>query len=123
MITLHLDDEIKPDATIQDVEAAVRGLDGARRTLIRIELPSGQALTVGGGPDRFVAEVAESDTIRWATVDLTQGDDPVDLVVGGQLAGYPARVCVTKQTALDAVRTFVQQNGLRNPNLSWSVET
>ena len=23
----------------------------------------------------------------------------------------------------DAVRTFVQQNGLRNPNLSWSVET
>src|SRR5207245_2046993 len=60
MITLHLDNQIKADATIQDVEAAVLSLDGEQRTLILVELPSGQTLTIGGGPDRFVAEVTES---------------------------------------------------------------
>jgi hypothetical protein len=123
MITSHLDEQIKPHATIQDVEAAVRSLDGAQRTLVLIELPSGQTLTIRGGPERFVAEVAESDTVRWATIDPTQGDESIDLVVGGQLADYPGRVCVTKQIVLDAVRAFVQQNGLRNPNLTWSIET
>ena len=123
MITLHLDDEIKTDATIQDVEAAVRGLDGELRTLILVELPSGQTLTIGGGPDRFVAEVTESDTQRWATIDPTQGNEPIDLVVGGQLVDYPARVCVNKDVVLDAVRAFVEGNGQRSPNLTWSVET
>jgi len=123
MITLHLDEQIRTDATVQDVEAAVRNLDGAQRTLVVVELPSGQTLTIGGGPERFVAEVAESDTVRWATIDPTQGQEPIDLVVGGQLVDYPARVCVSKQVVLDAVRAFVQQNGLRSPNLTWSVET
>jgi hypothetical protein len=123
MITLHRDEHITADATIHDVEAAVRSLDGAERTLILIELPSGQTLTVGGGPERFVAEVAESDTVRWATIDPTQGDESIHLVVGGQMADYPARVCVTRQVVLDAVRAFVEQNGLRSPNLTWSGET
>ena len=123
MITLHLDEQIRTDATVQDVEAAVRNLDGAQRTLVVVELPSGQTLTIGAGPERFVAEVAESDTVRWATIDPTQGQEPIDLVVGGQLVDYPARVCVSKQVVLDAVRAFVQQNGLRSPNLTWSVET
>src|SRR6267142_2531190 len=119
MITLHLDDQIKADATIQDVEVAVRSLDGDQRTLILVELPSGQTLTIGGGPDRFVAEVTESDTERWATIDPTQGNEPVDLVVGGQLVDYPARVCVSREIVLDAVRAFVQGNGQRSPNVTW----
>jgi len=123
MVTLHVDDQIKADATIQDVEAAVRGLDGDQRTLILVELGSGQTLTIGGGPDRFVAEVTESDTERWATIDPTQGNEPVDLVVGGQLVDYPARVCVSREIVLDAVRAFVQANGQRSPNVTWSVET
>ncbi len=123
MPILYLDDDQNPDASLEDVEAAVGSLDGARYTLVLVELPSGRTLTIGGGPHRFVAEVAESDTIRWAAIDPAAANDPVSLVVGGQQVDYPGRLCVDRDTVLRAVRTFVEAGGARNPQLVWSVET
>ena len=122
-ITLHLDTYQKINANLADVEVAVKSLDGAERTLVLIELPSGRTLTVGGGPDLFVTEIAESDTLRWAAIDPTSGDGTVDLVVGGQLVDYPARVCVNRITMLKAARTFVKDDGNRDPAVMWSRET
>jgi hypothetical protein len=123
MPTLHLEHRSIPDADLQEIEAAIRSLDGARNTLVIVELSSGKTFTAGGGPTRLVAEIAENDTDRWALVDPSPARGTTDLVVGGQLVDYPARLCVDVSTVLTAIQTFVTENGTRHPNLNWSVET
>jgi hypothetical protein len=61
MVSMNLEGNEASSASLGGVEAAVRSLDGVARTLLTIEVPSGRRLTVGGGPDLFVAEVAEDD--------------------------------------------------------------
>ena len=123
MPVLYTDGSRNDDATLAQIEAAIQRLDGDQRSLVMVELSSGQTLTIGGGPEQFVAEVAESDTSRFAVIDPRAGDSSVDLVVGGQLVDYPARVCIKRDAALCAARTFVQESGVRTPDLTWSVET
>lgn len=123
MIALYVDGRVDLDASPQQIEAAVLSLDGAECTLVVVELPSGKTITVGGGPSRVVAEIAENDTDRWCVVDHLRPDGKVELVVGGQLIDPPARLCVEKKAALEAVRTFVSENGARSRRVEWSVET
>ena len=123
MPTLYADHEHGYKASLADIEAAVHRLDGKRHTLMSVELPSGKTMTIGGGPDRFIAEVADDETSRWAAVDPTAGDESMDLIVGGSLVNYPARVCIGLQTVLTAVRTFVSEGGARSREVTWSVES
>jgi hypothetical protein len=122
MIALYVDGRVHLDPSLPDIEVAVRSLDGAHHTLVVVELPSGKTITVGGGPDRFVAEVTESRTERWCVIDPRRPEGRVDLVVGGELIDPPARLCVDRDAVLDAVRTFVSANGARSARLVWSVE-
>ena len=123
MLRLNLDDEVKEDASVSDITSAICRLDGAAHSLVLIELLSGQTLTVGGGPDRFVAEIAENDTVRWCVVDPSGAEGSIDLVAGGQLADFPARLCVDLQAVLEAARHFASSEGTRSPKLAWSQET
>jgi len=124
MAILHLDDQVDSHATLHDVELAIHTLDGTHHTLALVELPSGKSLTIGGGPDRFVTELSEEDyRTRWAAIDPGRGEEPTSLLVGGQLVDYPARLCVDIHTVLAAARTFVSQDGARNQDLTWSIET
>jgi hypothetical protein len=120
---LDTDDGKRPNATPREVEEAIRQLDGVTWTLVRVEDPSGRTLTIGGGPRRFVAEVADDATHRFALIDPSRGGGRIDLVVGGQLVDYPARVCVTLEVVLAAARAFTEQAGARDPALTWSVES
>ena len=122
MTLLQSDDGKKPNATFPEVEAAIRQLDGVTWTFVHVEDPSGRTLTIGGGPRRFVAEVADDSTHRFAVIDPSRGGGRVDLVVGGQLIDYPARVCVTLDVVLAAARVFTEQAGARDPGLTWSIE-
>lgn len=122
MIALYVDGRVDLDAGLQEIAAAVLGLDGAESTLVVVELPSGQTLTIGGGPNRVVAELA-NDTARWCVVDPLRPEGTVELVVGGQRVDPPARLCIEKDAALEAVRTFVSENGARSTRLEWSAET
>jgi len=123
MSVLHVEGHAHLEATLLDVEKAIRHLDGAQHTLVLVELSSGETITVGGGPRRFVVELAESTTDRWCVVDPTEGEHPIELVVGGSLAGYPARLCVDLDVALEAALTFVSRRGARSARLVWSQET
>jgi len=120
---LHSDDGKKPDATPQEIEAAIRQLDGVTWTFVLVEDPSGRTLSIGGGPQRFVAEVADDATRRFTIIDPRRGGGRIALVVGGQLVDYPARVCVTLDVVLAAAKVFVEQAGARAPELTWSVES
>jgi hypothetical protein len=122
MIALYVDGRVDLDARLEDIEAAIHGLDGAARTLVVVELPSGSTLTVGGGPDQVVAEVATSRTEHWCVVDRSRPAGTVEMVVGGQRVQPPARVCIDKEAALEAARAFVSGDGARSARLEWSVE-
>jgi hypothetical protein len=123
MIALYLDGAVDLDASLPDIEMALRSLDGADHTLLVVELSSGATITVGGGPDRFVVEVAQNEHDRWSLFDPRRPEGTVNLVVGGELVEPPARLCVDREAALEAVRTFVSENGARSSRLQWSVET
>lgn len=123
MIALYVDGRVDLDASLQDIETAVRGLDGGAHTLVVVELPSGQTITVGGGPSRFVAEVAASKTEHWCVVDPGVSEGTVALVVGGEVVEAPAHVCIGGEAALEAALTFASGNGARSDRLSWSSET
>ena len=122
MIALYVDGRVELDASLEDIEAAVLDLDGTARTLVVVELPSGETITVGGGPTRFIAEVAETGSGRWCVVDRGNPPGTIALVVGGERVDLPARVCVDKDAALEAARTFASENGARSPRLAWSEE-
>jgi len=87
------------------------------------ELPSGATITVGGGPDRFVVEIAESDNDRWTAFDPRRPEGRVELVVDREVVDLPARLSVDREAALEAVRTFLSQNGARSDRLQWSTES
>jgi hypothetical protein len=121
--SLRLDNEVKENASIADISSAIRELDGAVRSLVLIELTSGRTLSIGGGPDRFVAELSESDTERWCVVDQSRGEGAIEMVVGGQLADFPARVCVDLELVLEAAQTFISSEGGKSSKVTWSQET
>lgn len=123
MTLLYSDDGKNPSATFREVEAAIRHLDGVTWTYVLVQDPSGRTLSIGGGPHRFVVEVADDATHHFAIVDPSRGGGRVDLVIGGQLVDYPARVCVTLDVVLAAARVFTEQAGARAPELTWSVES
>ena len=122
MIALYVDGRVNLDASPQDIEAAVRSLNGSDHSLVVVELASGKTITVGGGPERFVTEIAEDETHRWCVVDSRSPEGNVQLVVGGEFVETPARLCVDEDAALEAVLTFVSENGARSPRLAWSAE-
>ena len=123
MATLHLGGQIRSDVSLLEAEAAIRRLDGAAHTLLRVELSSGSTLTIGGGPGSFVVELAEPPTDRWCVVDPTRGPKPLGLVVGGSLGHYPGHLCVGIEAALEAARAFLGGDGERSARLIWSMKT
>lgn len=122
-IALYVDGRVDLDATLPAIETAVRGLDGAEHTLVVVELPSGTTMTIGGGPDKFVVELAEIERDRWNVFDPRRPEGSVDLIMGGELIAIPARLGVDRDAAVEAVRAFVSENGARSAHLRWSAET
>jgi len=126
VVILERENQVQEDVGIEDVDAAIRDLDGIHRTLLLIELTSGPTLTIGGGPENFVVECSLTETERWCVINATSATGAsrsIDLVVGGQLVDYPARVCVGLDAALDAAHVFVNENGNLSPRQYWSQET
>ena len=121
--TLHTEAGSEPGCTIATAETALHGLNGIDRTLMTLELDTGPTLTIGGGPRAFVVEVSVNETERWTVVDQARGEGPIDLVVGGQKVGYPARFCISREKALEATRVFMNEQGSRSAGLHWSVES
>ena len=122
MIALYVDGRVDLDASVSDVEAAVRSLDGATHSLVVVELPSGKTLTVGGGPDRFVAEAADGTGKQWCVVDPRAPDATVDVIIGAERVPTAARLCVDRATALDAALTFALEGGARSSRLAWTAD-
>jgi len=106
------------DPSWSDVESAIRALDAQFRTEIDRETEDG-GFGVGGGDGRYVViwtpyEVDDP----WTLLAGVPGEDPVDLVVGGQMGRFRPDSVVGLDEALQAARVFFDSQELPD-SLGW----
>ena len=106
----------------QDVEDAIRKLDGKMRTSIYLGGIGGDPyLSVGGGDGRYLVVIWTRDERNVILTDSAKGDDKVRLVVGGQAVLLPGRQIVGLDAALRAARTYLETRE-PDPSLDWIVD-
>ncbi len=111
------------------IEAAIRELDGKSKTLVTLGADDSEALATlgasdtymtigGGGAGKYVVSVTFDNISFYNLVDLSKPDRTEKLVVGGQEGIYPSKMCVDLLRCLLAARTF-SESGKLDPLVSW----
>jgi hypothetical protein len=101
------------------IEAAIRKLDGKSQTLVTLGVDDETYMTVGGGgAGKYVVSVTFDNISFHNLVDLSKPDETEKLVIGGQEGIYPAKMCVDLLPCLLAARTFAE-SGKLDTLLSW----
>lgn len=101
------------------IEAAIRDLDGKSKTLVTLGVDDETYMTIGGGGvGKYVVSVTFDNISFHNLVDLSKPDETQKLVVGGQEGIYTAKVCVDLLPCLVAARTFAE-SGKLDTLLSW----
>ncbi len=101
------------------IEAAIRELDGNRKTLITLTANDETHMTIGGGESgKYVISVTFNNINFHNLVDLSMPNGTERLVVGGQEGIYPAKMCVDLLSCLLAARTFTE-SGRLDPLVGW----
>jgi Immunity protein Imm1 len=105
----------------QEIEAAIRELDGYHKTLITLETDGETHMAVGGGQDRYVVYMTFDNESFHYLVDPSKSDVEESLIVGGQEGFYPAKSCVDLNTALKAARAFAEL-GAMDESVVWKAD-
>lgn len=91
----------------EDIETAIKDLDGRRKTLVTLETDGETHMAIGGQTGKYVVYVTFDNENFYNLVDLSKSNAPDEfLVVGGQEGIYPAKLCVDLNTVLQAAKTF-----------------
>lgn len=89
------------------IEAAIRELDGKRKTLVTLGADGEAYMSIGGGESgKYIVSVTFDNIDFQNLIDSSQPDATEKLVVGGQEGIYPAKMCVDLLPCLLAARTF-----------------
>jgi hypothetical protein len=97
----------------EDIETALRNLDGEKRTAVSL-LGKGEAhLVVGGGSLGRYTVYATFDNDNFLSLSSSDGNSPpVRLNVGGQEGDYPSKIVVELSAALAAAKIFFESGQL-----------
>jgi hypothetical protein len=119
----RMNEVVFDDPSWQDVENAIRALDGQTRNDVYLtadRLNPDTWLVVGGGNGRYIVTGAiDVDKEFPALIDAGRPDEPQEaLVVGGQEGLYPANWVLTFETALSGARAFYDAGGFQD-NAPW----
>ena len=109
---------LEPAQDWTEIEAAIRELDGHRKTLVTLETESEAHMAVGGGTDKYVVYLTFDNETFHYLVNPSESDVDEILVVGGQEGVYPAKLCIDINGSLKAARTFVEL-GKMDKSLTW----
>lgn len=108
--------------SLEQIESAIRMLDGQIRTLVTIEAEDETHMAIGGGSSGQYVVYATFDNQRFATLvasnSRSSSNRAVVLVAGGQSGDYPERHCVDIEAALRAARAFAV-NGSLDSDSTW----
>lgn len=105
------------------VDEVVGRMDQRRHTETTLEGPNWWFALIGGGAGAYVVSIENQMTgVRYQLIDPLQSDDKsVDVVTGGQLGHFAARLVVGPDTAVQAARHFAE-TGEPDPALEWIEE-
>jgi hypothetical protein len=108
--------------TLDQIEAAIRQLDGRRRTAIGLDVDDVAYMGIAGGNDGKYIVFATYDNEQFFNLTLPGAPFPpeamVRLVTGGQAGDFPANRCLDVEVALRAAKTFAV-DGTLDPSLTW----
>jgi hypothetical protein len=104
----HNNERIKEARTWEEVEAAIKALDGSRHTLVTLEAEGETHMAVGGGPGRYFVYVTFDNEAFNYLVNPSKSNKGELLVVGGQEGIYAAKSCVDLSTTLKAAKGFAE---------------
>lgn len=116
------DPEELADPSWEDVEQAIKALDGEVRNDLYLAQGLGDPetfLCVGGGNGKYLVS-GSVEGKRFPTVVIPDGSDEiVSLIVGGQLSEFPRRFIVDLNTALTAAKAFFESGRFGEGDVVW----
>lgn len=92
----------------QQIEIAINQLDGNHRTLVTLEAEGEIHMAIGGGEGKYLVYLTFDNEQFHYVVEPSNPNGDESLVVGGQEGIYPAKLCVDKDTAMKAAKTFAE---------------
>lgn len=107
-----------PNPSLDDVEAAVRALDGMHNTMVVLGTDGPDHMAIGGGAGRYIVYTTTDNLTFSVPTDPFAAEGTVTLVAGGEEGEYPARQTVDLDMALRASRTYAR-DGSQDPTLAW----
>ena len=99
---------IKEAVNWREIEAAIRELDGHRRTLVTLETDGETHMAIGGGASKYLVYVTFDNENFSYLINPTNLGDAETLVVGGQEGIYPGKWCVDLAIAIRAAKSFAE---------------
>lgn len=109
-----------PAPSWQQIEAAIRDLDGKRRTIVTLAAEAESHLTIGGGSsNRYVVYMTFDNMEFHNLLSGDRAEQVVKLFVGGQDGLYPDNTVIDITLALKAARGFAE-TGQPDPSCKWS---
>ncbi|BAY62810.1 hypothetical protein NIES22_28860 [Calothrix brevissima NIES-22] len=109
---------VKPAQSWLEIEAAIKELDGQRKTLVTLETEGETHMAIGGGLQKYVVYVTFDNENFHYLVDPSKSDIDETVIVGGQAGVYSAKSCIDLNTTLQAAKTFAEL-GIMEKSVIW----
>ncbi|MEG4323233.1 MULTISPECIES: Imm1 family immunity protein [unclassified Microcoleus] len=114
--------ELIESPTWNQIEKALRDLNGKTKTLVTLGADDESYMSIGGGESgKYIVNITFDNVSFYNLVEPSKPDAIEKLVVGGQEGNYSAKMCVNLETALLAAQTFTASGELQR-SLSWEEE-
>lgn len=114
----------KGEISWNEIEKAIKGLDGRSRTMVIIGHDFGgneACMTVSGGLGLYIAYITYDNISFHRLIDPNKSEESIDLTPGGEMGEFPAKFCIDLEKVLRAARMFSSE-GKVDPSLDWEVE-
>jgi hypothetical protein len=114
------EDEDVTNPSWQQIEFAIRALDGKKRTIVTLSAGGEWHLAVGGGSsNRYVVYMTFDNMSFLNLLSREKADRTVTLFVGGQDSLFPDNTVVDIALALRAAKAFAE-TGQADPSCKWA---
>jgi hypothetical protein len=110
------------DPSWDDIESAIRDLDGNVHTIVGLQADGEAHLVIGGGSCGRYIVYATFDNVHFSALSSGQAvQSKVPLCIGGEIGDYKDNLIVDIASALCAARPFAE-SGQLGPALPWHVK-